>query len=352
MTDREKVKFSLKYKLHKQPLGKGSFSTVYLGTDVMNQKYAIKAIPLDKLDPKRIDKFALELEILPRLHHPNIVNCFETFRTQTHWYLVNELCTDGTMYYLKNVLNESNFVVREEEVKKYLKQLKDALQYLYNNKIIHRDIKPSNILLVKQNNDYIIKLSDFGFARYYDYTEDDLTGTVCGSPTYMAPELLIKGKSSVKTDLWSFGIIMYEFLHGCVPYEAFTYCHLVELIKTSPIIYNRRFSSQCIHLLKRLLKINPNERITWNEFFVHPWFNDDEMFQLDEDYIDNQIVVDEEYHEVTERDYEEFKEVMVSSSLPITVKAKQTYKYYQEQVSESFIKIFTSSFEYLFGRSI
>ena len=292
---------STKYKLNKDPIGKGAFSTVYYARNNKLDEFAIKRILLSELKEARIDKFHLELNISLTLDHPNIVKCYETFETPTSWYIVTEYCNYGTFHDLIEALQKVEPKRKETLCKYYLTQLKNSLHYLHKRGIIHRDLKPMNILMTKTRetkNDIIVKLADFGFARYFDKNVtntlgyDDMISTICGSPIYMAPELLIDGRYNTKADMWSFGIIMYELLYGTNPYNyPKKVANLVKLMTEKPIPYEKKFSSRCIDLMKQLLQIDPTKRITWDAFFDHQWFHvsssqpddADEIFKFDDD---------------------------------------------------------------------
>jgi serine/threonine protein kinase len=228
-----------------------------------------------------MDKLYSELKISSQLDHPNIVKCFETFTTQEKWYIVNEYCNYGTFRNLVESLREIKELDKREELSfYYLTQLRNALYYLHKKNIIHRDLKPENILMTKSEDDEIVvKLADFGFSRYFQNNEDnktgydDLIGTICGSPLYMAPELLVDLRYNLKADLWSFGIIMYELLNGKIPYpNCINSAQLIEFIKKKNIKYECIFSDNCMNLMKYLLKQNPEDRINWDDFFNHDWF--------------------------------------------------------------------------------
>lgn len=309
------LEFKNKYTLRKKPIGKGVFSTVYYATDVSGNEYAMKKISVEKLEESRLDKFLLELKISREMSHVNIVKCHEVFRTNKHWYIVSEYCCSGTFKQLiRGMKNITNLTEREIKTRYYLYQLRDALQYLHINNIIHRDLKPENILMTKNkgaSSEIIVKLSDFGFSRYFDPTEqllktgyDEMISTICGSPIYMAPELLVKGKYNMKADIWSFAVIMYEMLHGQNPYYFVTSIPELRSIMETHQITCENFSPECVDLLKRAMKHDPVERISWEEFFNHKWFtsttigfedrnslnseenddiDEDQMFEFDED---------------------------------------------------------------------
>lgn len=287
-----------KYKLEKEPIGKGSFSIVYHATDSQMNEYAIKKINLGKLDSGRLGKFMQELDISVQMDHENIVKCNEVFKTERYWYIVTEYCNYGTFTDLILALSVTEPTQRENLCHYYLNQLKNALHYLNANGIIHRDLKPQNILLTKdknKNNEVIVKLADFGFSRYFNQQIntksdcDDMDATICGTPMYMAPELLINGKYNKKADLWSFGVVMYELLYGKNPFNfPKNITHLTTLIKQQQITYTNDFSSKCNDLIKTLLNISPENRITWEAFFNHEWFKhvpfpDETSFALPEE---------------------------------------------------------------------
>ena len=286
------------YKLRKEPIGRGSFSTVYYATCPDMHEYAIKRISVAKLQQNRLSKFLLELDISKQMDHDNIVKCHEIFKTSTHWYIVSEYCNYGTFSDLISAIKNVDVKKKENLVHYYLNQLKNALYYLNINNIIHRDLKPMNILLTrtdKTDNEVIIKLADFGFARFFEHNPanttgyDDMVATVCGSPIYMAPELLINDKYNIKADLWSFGIIMYELLYGVNPYNfPKSIAHLKELMEKKEIRFDPCYSDKTINLIKSLLQVDPIKRIGWEEFFNHDWFktipNEEEMMpQIDKD---------------------------------------------------------------------
>ena len=135
--------------------------------------------------------------------------------------------------------------------------------------ISHRDIKPQNILLV----DDIVKLTDFGLAC--EFNNNNMT-SICGSPLYMAPEIVNDDDGyNSKIDLWSTGVVMYQMLFGETPFNASTHFELIKTINNNDINFpNNDLSNHCLNLLKNLLIKNPTLRISWDNFFNHPFFND------------------------------------------------------------------------------
>jgi serine/threonine-protein kinase ULK/ATG1 len=266
----------------KTPVGKGAFATVYQAVNKNNDIFAIKCIPLEKLKKHNTDKFLLELDISLKMKHQNIVKSYEVFKTNKNWYIACEFCDNGT---LSNAIKSMSLdcMEREMECRRYLTQLKNALKYLYRNNIVHRDLKPTNILINGKYPYDTLKLADFGFSRYFGSEDQEQNNTehkdfmmtsFCGTPMYMAPELLGDRKYTNKADLWSFGVIMYEMLYGSNPYNYPTNLNnLLDLMKTKEIVFNNVYTSDCMSLLKSLLEIDVKKRIDWEIFFRHPWFD-------------------------------------------------------------------------------
>ena len=196
-----------------------------------------------------------EFSLLKRLNHPNIIKLHDVIidtNFNNIYFIID--------YYSKGDL--ASFLKRrplkEKYCKKYLKQLACGLEYLHSNNILHRDLKPQNILLTDS---YDIKLTDFGFARIID--KNEMINTLCGSPMYMAPEIINKRDYNIKSDLWSVGIIMYEMLYGCVPFNVNNFIEKIKKINQDHIIFNNKIhiSQECHNLLLSLLQKNPSQRI-------------------------------------------------------------------------------------------
>lgn len=261
--------FNIKaYVVDRRRIGKGSFSTIYkCRHNVTDKTYALKEITIDKNKNKLSIK--REFEIMRKLNHENIVKIHDVIiDTQlNNIYFIMDYYEYGD---LSNFLKKQP--LKEKFTRKYMKQLSKGLKYLLDNNILHRDLKPQNILISKN---YDIKITDFGFATYY--TKDTIINTLCGSPMYMAPEIITKNGYNYKSDLWSVGIILYEMLHGYTPFNVQNFIELIKEIKKKNIIIKVDVSEECKELIYSLCKTNPNERIGWNEFFDHRWFDNNEI---------------------------------------------------------------------------
>jgi serine/threonine protein kinase len=262
------------YVVSRKRIGKGSFSTIYKAFNTQdNNEYAIKEVLIDKKSIKSNVK--REFLVLKKLDHPNIVKLYDLIidTNYNNIYFVFDYFKNGD---LANFLG--NKPLKEKFCRKYSKQLANGLKYLTDNNILHRDLKPQNILLT---DDFNIKIADFGFARKVE--KDMLLNTLCGSPMYMAPEIINKQDYSIKSDLWSVGIIIYQMIFGKVPFEVNNFVQLIKKINNEPIKFEREGinpSQSCLNLIQNLLKIQVEDRLSWDDFFFHPWlFNDEMLFE-------------------------------------------------------------------------
>lgn len=254
----------LSYYLSDILLGRGSYSKVYLGYTINNEQCAIKIISSIGLNNSTKDKLLDEANILRKLNHPNIIKLYDIYEDIGEIYIIMEYC-ETTMSKLMDMK------LSEVKIKYYIKQLVDGLYYLQKRNIVHRDIKPANILL---KND-IIKIADFGFARTLNDSAS-MMDTICGSPLYMAPEILFKTKYSSKSDLWSVGVIIYQMIYQKHPYRnSKSIIELVKKMEEDEIEFeDNNISDECISLMRDLLDLSPTRRMSWNELKNHEWFID------------------------------------------------------------------------------
>ena len=255
------------YIVYETVIGKGSFSTVFKGYDTINKyNIAIKRVELDENNTKKVNKLIeREINIMKNLNNKNVLKLYDIITDKNYIYMILEYCENGDLYkFLKKR------PLKEEYCKRYMKQIAEGLKYLLGENIIHRDLKPQNILI---DRNYNIKLSDLGFARYYE--EDTMLKTLCGTPLYMAPEIMNYKDYDDRADLWSLGVILYEMLFGYRPYKAKNLHTLVKQINSEPVKLSLtiKISSECKDLLLSLLIKNPDKRISWDNFFNHKWLN-------------------------------------------------------------------------------
>lgn len=265
-----------KYIYCTKPIGKGSFSKVYKGFDTETDDIiAIKIIEKSRLKPELVERLHAEIKLIPQLQHPHIVELLDFMEDPKRFYLVFEYCAGGDLAHLLQAGR-----IKEDRAREYMQQMIDALRYIKARNIIHRDLKPHNIMLSADRK--TIKITDFNFAR--ELYDNDLAQTLCGSPLYMAPEIIEREDYSVKSDLWSVGIILYELVYGKSPYwDSINILDLVKKIKERNINYPQIVSAECINLMKKLLQRDPKKRITWEELFMHEWLQFDEPTFLPEE---------------------------------------------------------------------
>ncbi|KDQ51690.1 hypothetical protein JAAARDRAFT_40928 [Jaapia argillacea MUCL 33604] len=293
-------------------LGKGSFAVVYKGYhSETHQQVAIKTITRSGLNPKLLDNLRSEIDILKSLSHRHITKLIDIIRAERNIYLIMEYCAGGD---LTNYIRKRGRVegleyipspgsppqyyphpraggLDEIVVRSFLRQLARALKFLRQRNLIHRDIKPQNLLLNPASPEElsrghpigvpILKVADFGFAR--SLPNAMLAETLCGSPLYMAPEILSYKHYDAKVDLWSLGAVLYEMSTGRPPFRAQNHIELLKRIEKTKFI---KFPDEDPHLLskpegegikevppdvkdlvRRLLKREPVERCGFEEFF-------------------------------------------------------------------------------------
>jgi serine/threonine protein kinase len=204
----EKYQFSLK-----RLLGEGSYAAVYLGREIEGGRpVAVKVI--DKKifsNAYNVKNIQSEIDIMKKVNHPNIVQLHDIYQTTNNMYIVTELCQQGDLLHLLRQRRR----LPEKEAMGYLRDILEGAKYLHKSGIIHRDLKPANILL----KDGSCKISDFGFAKSLN-SEEAVMKSIVGTPLYMSPQILKKGRYTAKSDLWSIGLIYYEMLHGKTPWPA------------------------------------------------------------------------------------------------------------------------------------
>ncbi|KAI7879377.1 kinase-like protein [Lichtheimia hyalospora FSU 10163] len=266
-------------------IGQGSFATVYKAQHkITGQVVAIKAVLRNKLTKKLQVNLESEISILKSVHHPHIVGLIECQKTEGHIYLVMEYCSMGDLaQYIKRKRSSKGTRggLSEHFVRHFLKQLADALKFLRSHNLVHRDIKPQNLLLIPPNDQDdipLLKVADFGFAR--NLPNASLADTMCGSPLYMGPEILSGLKYDAKADLWSVGAVLYEVVTGRPPFRAQNHIELLKKINENedrirfpdekPDAVVAPIGNDIKDLIRKLLKKNPVERITFEEFFMHP----------------------------------------------------------------------------------
>ena len=250
-------------------LGVGSFGRVLLVQHKKTQaQYAIKAI--DKRNTTNIQEkpyFRREIEIMYRIHHPNVVKLFGHFEDNTYCYFIMEYIPGGNIfaYVPKNGIR----TISTHQVASIIKDVISATYFLHNMipPIIHRDIKPENVLL---GSGMQAKLTDFGWSNYMqgEYKRT----TVCGTPIYLAPEMINNTGHDEKVDIWCIGVLLFELMTGVQPWKG----HDVNTVKMNiinlRINWPKNMDRKAGDLISKILRYNPSERISLENMLMHPFF--------------------------------------------------------------------------------
>ncbi|KAK5825959.1 CBL-interacting serine/threonine-protein kinase 12-like [Gossypium arboreum] len=249
-------------------LGHGAFAKVYQAYNVKSgDSVAIKVLDKEKiLKGGLIAHIKREISILRRVRHPNIVQLFEVMATKTKIYFVMEYVRGGELF---NKVSKGR--LKESVARKYFQQLISAVNFCHARGVYHRDLKPENLLL-DDNGD--LKVSDFGLSAVSDQIrQDGLFHTFCGTPAYVAPEVLgRKGYDAVKVDIWSCGVILFVLMAGYLPFNDQNIMAMYKKIYRGEFRCPRWFSSELVRLLMKLLDTNPETRITIPEIMENRWF--------------------------------------------------------------------------------
>jgi len=262
----------------KDLIGHGAFAVVFKGKHRQKDlPVAIKSITKKSLAKSQslLEKEIKILEELTKLQHENVVCLLDCKETPQYVYIVMEYCNGGD---LADYLMQRG-TLSEDTIRLFTKQICGAMRALQSKGIIHRDLKPQNILLCHDEsitnpspNDITLKIADFGFARFLQ--DGVMAATLCGSPQFMAVEILLSKPYDCKADLWSIGTILYQCLTGKAPFQAQTpqalrafYEKTIDLRPKFP----RDTSDELKHLLTNLLKRDPSDRISFEGLYEHPF---------------------------------------------------------------------------------
>jgi serine/threonine-protein kinase ULK/ATG1 len=214
-------------------------------------------------NPKLEECTLNEIEVLTRIDCPHIVRFIEILKTVNNFYFFYEFCNAGT---LDQEIRRHGFLP-EPRVLAFLEQLVEAFRILTASNIMHRDLKPSNIML----HNGAVKLGDFGFCKSLE-SQRDLAQTMLGSPIYMAPEVLRGEIYTVKADIWSLGVVVYEMAFGFCPFQESSIARLINVLEHQDLQINRDInpiSPQLEELLRLMLVKDHFKRISWEELLAY-----------------------------------------------------------------------------------
>ena len=254
-------------------IGKGGFGLVWKVTHKKTQKvYCIKVIEKSGIiQQKLVNQMNREIEIMYILNHPHCLRLKNHFEDDQNFYLVMPLAHKGQLYRVLRKFKKFD----ERTAAQILRETISALQYLHSFKppIIHRDIKPENLLL---NNGGRVLLADFGWSNFSD---GDVRKTFCGTPEYIAPEMLLKKGHDTRVDIWSIGVLMFELLAGYSPFVAKNNQDLYQNIRRLKIQWPKDMPPLAKNLIGKILKLNPLDRPSLQDILDHQWFKQTKMIK-------------------------------------------------------------------------
>ncbi|KAJ8604282.1 hypothetical protein CTAYLR_002492 [Chrysophaeum taylorii] len=257
-------------------LGSGAYSTVYRCTslEVEREECAVKVIRLGKMAPDELAALKVEVEILREIDHPNVIKLYDYFEDdidvtpEPMAYIVTEILEGGELF--DRIVERTYY--SEFEARKVIQILLDVMTHLHDKNIAHRDLKPENLLLKSQKNDHSLKVADFGFAaRSHGAT----LSTQCGTPNYVAPEIIRNEKYGFEVDMWSVGVLTFVLLGGYPPFHNDNQKELFRRIKHADFQFDPQYwnvvTDDAKDFITKLLVPNPTKRLTARQAMVHPW---------------------------------------------------------------------------------
>ncbi|KAG5235984.1 CBL-interacting protein [Salix suchowensis] len=260
-----------KYELGRT-LGEGNFGKVKLAKNIeTGQPFAVKILEKNRIIELKItDQIKREIATLKLLKHPNVVRLHEVLASKSKIYMVLEYVTGGELF--DRIASKGK--LPEADGRKMFQQLIDGVSYCHSKGVFHRDLKPENVLVDANGN---IKISDFGLSALPQHLRDDgLLHTTCGSPNYVAPEILSnRGYDGATSDIWSCGVILYVILTGYMPFDDRNLAVLYQKIFKGDAQVPKWMSPGAKNMIKRILDPNPVTRITTAGIKADEWFKQD-----------------------------------------------------------------------------
>jgi len=247
-----------------KPLGTGKFGKVYQARENKSGfNVALKVLNKSQLKDAQVEyQLRREIEIQSHLRHPNILRLYGYFYDEKRVYLILEFAPGGELY--AELKKDIKFT--EEKAASYIGKLAGALAYCHEKHVIHRDIKPENILIGVRGE---LKIADFGWAVHAP--DDARRKTICGTLDYLPPEMVLANEHDSSVDVWSLGVLMYEFLTGAPPFESEDYRDTCQNIVKTKYTMPDASSPEAKDLLSKVLVRTPADRLTLKQVAAHPW---------------------------------------------------------------------------------
>ncbi|XP_043701978.1 CBL-interacting serine/threonine-protein kinase 5-like [Telopea speciosissima] len=249
-------------------LGQGTFAKVYYGKQLKTgDSVAIKVLNKDQVKKEGLmEQIKREISVMGLVRHPNVVELREVMATKGKIFCIMEYVRGGELF-----AKVAKGKVKEDIARKYFQQLISAIDYCHSRGVSHRDLKPENLLLDENEN---LKVSDFGLSSLPEQLRHDgMLHTQCGTPAYVAPEVLRKrGYDGPKADIWSCGVILYVLLAGFLPFQDENIMKMYRKVFRAEYEFPPWFSTETKRLISKLLVADPDKRITIPEIMQTPWF--------------------------------------------------------------------------------
>ncbi|XP_029902029.1 calcium/calmodulin-dependent protein kinase type 1D [Myripristis murdjan] len=257
----------------KEILGTGAFSEVVLAQEKLTGRmFAVKCIPKKALKGKE-SSIENEIAVLRKIKHENIVALEDIYESPNHLYLIMQLVSGGELF---DRIVEKGFYT-EKDASTLIRQVLDAVNYLHKMGIVHRDLKPENLLYFNPQDESKIMISDFGLSKMEG--SGDVMSTACGTPGYVAPEVLAQKPYSKAVDCWSIGVIAYILLCGYPPFYDENDSKLFEQILKADYEFDAPYwddiSDSAKDFISSLMEKDPAKRYTCEQALRHPWIAGD-----------------------------------------------------------------------------
>ncbi|XP_026219659.1 calcium/calmodulin-dependent protein kinase 1Da [Anabas testudineus] len=257
----------------KEVLGTGAFSEVVLAQEKLTGRmFAVKCIPKKALKGKE-SSIENEIAVLRKIKHENIVALEDIYESPDHLYLIMQLVSGGELF---DRIVEKGFYT-EKDASTLIRQVLDAVNYLHRMGIVHRDLKPENLLYFNPQDESKIMISDFGLSKMEG--SGDVMSTACGTPGYVAPEVLAQKPYSKAVDCWSIGVIAYILLCGYPPFYDENDSKLFEQILKADYEFDAPYwddiSDSAKDFIGSLMEKDPAKRFTCEQALRHPWIAGD-----------------------------------------------------------------------------
>ncbi|XP_068598996.1 calcium/calmodulin-dependent protein kinase type 1D-like [Brachionichthys hirsutus] len=250
----------------KGKIGAGSFSEVFMVREKKTGRmYALKCLKKKHLAHSNLEN---EISVLRRIKHDNVVALEDFYETRTHYYLLMQLVSGGELF--DRVLDRG--VYTERDASTVIKQVLQAVSYLHENSVVHRDLKPENLLYFSTDENSKIMVSDFGLSKTLGH---GVMSTACGTPGYVAPEVLARRPYSKAVDCWSIGVIAYILLCGYPPFFEENEMRLFSKIMRAEYSFHPPFwddiSESAKDFIRNMMEKNPSKRFLTEQALGHPW---------------------------------------------------------------------------------